>query len=599
MVAAFAAASMSARAAVTMQLDQNEIRQSDTAQLTINASGNGADQITPPVVPGLEFTAVNQSSQIEVINGAMTSTSSVTYEVSAQTPGTYTIPAQDMSGKGLTLRVLPGNAPSVGVSPTGSSPVSSAPILPAPAIGSTVSTPEMLDDGAAFVRMELPKQQLYVGETVPVKIQIGLRAGVQPTLNGLPTLTSDAFTLDKLSDKPEQSQEEINGEPYIILTWESAIAAVKPGNFPLAVTAPVTIEEPTAGLGEGDDSPFGGAFFQNLLGSATKKDLTLTNSSETMHVSALPNQGQPADFSGAVGTFQVSSTITPTRAAAGDPLTLKLQIRGSGGFDRVDSTMLGTLAGWKTYPPTSKFTPADSVGYAGEKDFEQAIIPLHAGQQHVPTLSFSFFNPETRKYEVVRTNPPMVDIAPGSFPSVQGSVAASNEVANSTPATPVGLRPDEVERGVALRTLQPLYFQSGFLIGQAFLALGFLGSGIWLRRRDRLAADQHRVMRREQFKAVDGFLRTMDAAASRQDAAVFFGSARQALQHCLGPRWGMAPAAVTVAEVHSHLNGKGENVRRVFDLADQLAYSSGEDIHADFIAWKTAVHQLVKEVETL
>jgi hypothetical protein len=301
-----------------------------------------------------------------------------------------------------------------------------------------------------------------------------------------------------------------------------------------------------------------------------------------------------------VGNFELSSTITPTSAAAGDPLTLKLQIKGSGGFDRVDTSMLGATSDWKTYPPTSKFVPADSVGYSGEKDFEQAVIPLHAGHQSPPVLSFSFFNPDSRQYETLRSDPPAVDIAPGTTPLAQSPTAVT-PVASTAPAlAPAdGLQPDEVETGSRLRSMQPLYFQPGFLLGQGAMAFGFLAAGIWVRRRDRLAADPNHVRRSQDAKAVEECLSTMDAAAIRQDAPTFFTAARKALQHCFGPRWNIAPEAVTVADIQAHLNGNGENARRVFDLADQLTYSSGEFVEADLPAWKKAVHQFVEHAESL
>jgi hypothetical protein len=596
--AALICAGFPAQAATTMQLDQNEIHQDEAAQLTVSSSGSDGDEISPPVVAGLNFTATNQSSQGEVINGAVTATSSVTYEVTAQQSGNYTIPAENGSGKSLTLRVLPGTAPASSSSLANSSPSST---LPAPVTsGATSNSPEMAANGPAFIRMDLPERPLYVGETVPVKIQIGLRAGTQPTLNGLPTLSADAFTLNKLTDKPQQTEEDIGGQPYVILTWESALSAIKPGDFPLAVTAPVIIEERAAPTDGDDDSMFGSSVFQNLFGAVTKKNLNLASTPVAVHVLALPTQDQPADFSGAVGNFEISSTITPISANAGDPLTLKLQIKGTGSFDRVDSSMLGASSDWKTYPPTSKFLPADSVGYSGEKDFEQAVIPQHAGHQSPPVLSFSFFNPDSRKYETLRSDAPAVDIAPGTTPVAQ-SLAASTPVSSMAPAlVPAdGLQPDEVETGSRLRSMQPLYFQPRFLLGQGALALGFLAAGIWVRRRDRLAADPNQMRRRQDAQAVEEFLGTMDAAAIRRDAPTFFTAARKALQHCFGPRWNIAPEAVTAAEVQAHLNGNGENARRVFDLADQFTYSSADTTEADLHAWKKTVHQFVEHAESL
>ena len=602
-----AAGGLWANAAVTMQLDRDQIHQDETAQLTVNASSTGGDAISPPVVPGLEFSAVDQSTQMEIINGATTETSSITYEVTAQAPGTYTIPTQDSSGKNLTLQVLPGTAPSTASASSGVS--NPSPSLPPPVVnGSNPGTPDAVANGAPFVRMDVPKHQLYVGETVPVTIQIGFPAGAQPTLNGLPTLTADAFTLDKLSDKPDQSQEDINGQPYIIVTWHSALAAIKPGNFPLAVTTPVTIQErvaPTRPSGDGADdsgldSFFNNPFFQNAMGQVVQKNLNLASTSETISVLPLPANGQPANFGGAVGKFEISSAVTPSSAAAGDPMTLRLKIKGTGSFDRVSTSMLSNVAGWKTYPPSAKFVPSDSVGYSGEKDFEQPVIPLNTGRQSLPALSFSFFNPESRQYETVLANTSAVDVSPGTNPVVGSPAVTSPAVASTTAPVPSdGLRSDEVETGAALRTLRPLYFQAGFLLGQGVLALAFIGSGFWLRRRALFAADQGRVKRQLELQAVDGFLAQMDAAANHHDAATFFLSARQALQHCLAWRWNMMPGAVTVAEIDTHLNGSGENVRQVFALADQLAYSDHESIEADFSAWKQTVHQLVKQAETL
>ena len=420
-----------------MQLDRSQIHQDETAQLTVNASGNGGDAISPPVVPGLEFSAVNQSTQVEIINGATTETSSITYEITAQAPGTYTIPTHDSSDKNLTLQVLPGTAPSAATA--SSSAPNPGPSLPAPVVnGSTPGAPDMVANGAAFVRMDVPKHQLYVGETVPVTIQIGLRAGIQPTLNGLPSLTADAFTLDKLSDKPEQSQEEINGQPYVILTWHSALAAIKPGNFPLTVTTPVTIQERVTSTRSSDatDDSFllNDPFFQNFFGQSVQKNLNLNSTPETINVLPLPTNGQPANFGGAVGKFEISSTLTLASVAAGDPMTLRLQIKGSGAFERVSTSMLSDVAGWKTYPPSVKFVPSDSVGYSGEKDFEQAVIPLNPGRQSLPALTFSFFNPESRQYETLLANTSAVDISPGAI-SVAGSPAVTAPAMASTVAS--------------------------------------------------------------------------------------------------------------------------------------------------------------------
>lgn len=608
----FIAATWTARAATTMELDPAQISLGDSAQLTVRTSGNGGDAVNPPHVAGLEFQAVGQSSEIQIINGAMTSTSSVVYEVTAQAPGTYTIPAMGAGARPLTLQVLPsGAARSAPVanqngqnSWSGPSPSLPTPATVAPSAGAT----HMMANGNAFVRMEVPKRDLYVGETVPVDIQVGLRAGLAATLNGLPTLNADAFTLNKLTTKPEQTEEEINGEPFTILTWHSALAAIKPGDFSLAVETPVTVQIRTRPQGlpmDDDNSPFNSSFFQNFFGTVTKKDLTLNNDPVAVKVQALPTAGQPVDFSGAVGKFTVTSELSATTASTGDPLTLRLKISGAGSFDRVNSSMLGNLTGWKTYHPTVKFTPADAVGYGGEKVFEQAVIPMQSGHLTLPALTFTYFNPDTQKYETATAAPTSIEVTPGSGSTVAANSPASASTATTppVPAAPAttadGLRADRVDRETGAATLLPLYFQPGFLLSQALLALGFLASWVWWQLRERAANDPRLLQRREQWQQVTACLKQMKDAAAQRDTGTFFLAARAALQHGLALRWNLDPQAVTETEIKARLNGSSENLRRVFELADEIAYSGHQPASADFKAWDKTVRDAVKDLETV
>ena len=187
---------MAAPPAVTAQLDRADIALGDSAQLNITVSGSGNEAVSPPVVPGLEFVSVGQSSQYQSINGVATSTTSMTYQVIPQRAGTFTIPALSRGSSPLVLRVQPGNGRSRGAAGNNSSASS----LPPPASnGLPAGETSLTQDGSAFARLLLPKRELYVGETVPVDIQVGLRPGLVASLNGLPSLNGDSFTLNKLS----------------------------------------------------------------------------------------------------------------------------------------------------------------------------------------------------------------------------------------------------------------------------------------------------------------------------------------------------------------------------------------------------------------
>src|SRR5581483_11265233 len=243
---------------------------------------------------------------------------------------------------------------------------------------------------------------------------------------------------------------------------------------------------------------------------------------------ALPVQGQPKDFSGAVGAFRVSSEIAPSGAAVGEPQTLRLHVSGVGNFDRVDSAMLDQLEHWKTYPVKSAFTPKDAIGYSGEKVFEQPLIAQVSGEQSIPEIGFSYFNPSTREYERANTQPIKVTIAASLADRSAGALFAARTASDSlvSPLTQ-GLRPDHSRPQREVSELTPLYFQPPFLVVSTALALILAGSSLVVRPNPSSVAS----------KAVARTLARLTSAAQAGDATSFFELARQALVQTFAARW--------------------------------------------------------------
>ena len=96
-------------AQVTATLDSASIALGDAAQLTVSISGGDSTQPELPAVSGLEFTPVGQSSSFESVNGEVTSSVSLTYQVTPDRVGTFTIPSIRLpdggSSQPLTLQV--------------------------------------------------------------------------------------------------------------------------------------------------------------------------------------------------------------------------------------------------------------------------------------------------------------------------------------------------------------------------------------------------------------------------------------------------------------------------------------------------------------
>lgn len=578
----------------------------NSAQLTITSIGSEMPAITPPMVPGLEFLAVGQTQQIQVINGVTSARTTVIYQVVPQQAGVFSIPSALPGAEPVVLTVTKGNGsgpgaygtpPPQGAAPGGLPPGASAQggsgqssTLPADSMRQGAS-------GAAFVRLRLAKHDLYVGEMVPVDIQVGARDGIVASLNGPPTLNGDAFTLSKLPENPTRTTEVVDGKPFIVFTWHTALVAVKPGDLSLTIDMPLTVRvrlpgHPDSSLfnGTGFEDLFNDPAFQNFFGSSTQRDVTVSSSPETFRVLALPTEGRPADFSGAVGQFTVRTELSQDKAAEGDPITLRMRVSGEGDFERASSSMLHDADGWKTYAPTANFKPQDDIGFRGEKIFEQPLISTQTGKRNVPQVTFSWFDPATKRYEQARTDAlpvTITDPAPGSAAANNTSAPAAS--AASEEGAPAW-RPDHPDNGAGRTdTLVPRYFQPAFAVVPPIILMALAIAWLWLRHGEHASAP----VRVEPTLPLDSLESALEGYAAAGDVATFFGTARSALGRVLAAKWGVPAAAVTTEEAIARL-GTDDEVTRLFMLADEATYSALRMTLPEFRQWISVVMRHVQ-----
>jgi hypothetical protein len=584
LVALAAATALADDPLVYATIQPAQILLGESAQFTITNLGDGTNPITMPVVAGLKFEIIARTREVQLINGTMVPSSSIVMRVTPQIAGIFTIPAVTPKAQPLVLQVNAASSAANVPHPDGRV---APPPPPPPPILSGASIPKgvrLTDDGSAYVRLSIPKREVFVGESVPVEIEVGMRSGFVSSLNGLPKLSDDNFALNNLSHQPERTEKLINGEPFVLLTWRSTLAVIKPGAFPLSAEVPLTVKIRTRPKRESSlDDRFGDPFWQNLFGATIPKDINVTSPAQELTVHELPAEGRPADFHGAIGTFSIASDVSPIKADVGDPLTLRMRVTGSGNFDRVDSSMLEHLGQWKTYPPKSSFNTSDPLAFSGMKSFEQPVIATKPGVQELPALTFSYFDPNSRRYETARSAPLSVSISPALADSQEAPRAPTGLPENKYAA---GLRPDHVETA-ATSSLIPLYLQAKFLPVPSIVVLAFAAGWASARRRRGVGEPgSDRIASRTAKRA----LAQMQGAARAGDAVLFFESARTALQSVLATRWQLAPEEITTTEVEGQV-GAENDIHQLFALADEAKYSGRKLNATDFAHWLRVVRR--------
>jgi len=577
---------------ISAAIEPENIGMGEAAILVVQVSGEASGTPSLSPVDGLRFYSMGRSSQYQSINGRVSATTSYLFQVQAERTGEFVIPPVEANINGrtqksspVTLRVAQGTSRH---SMRNAPPPSPQPLQNRPSArnGSDVVKGQLMswEEGKpAFLRVLPRAGRAYVGELLPIEIKAYFHQGVQATLRTLPIIQGGAFACRDLEKKPKQTEEIMDGVPYNVLTWDTAISAVKEGEQPVLaeLNAVLGIPEQSRrrspfGRGLFDDDFFNG-FFQNIREEPVK----LTNPRLKIRVLPLPKMGRPKDFSGAVGEFELSATAAPQDSMVGDPITVKMRITGTGNFDRVSTPVLNVGKDWKSYRPSSSFKAIDGSGYKGEKSFEQAIIPMNLSIKSLPPVTFAYFDTEKEKYITLKTGAIPVTLSASQAQSSVKSNAAENtakaedntDQASAKDSGPNGLAPIHVAMGTTVKSLRPLVENPWFIGAQGF-PVGMIFMGLFFRRRQKKMLNDPGLIHKKQVKQkVTRSIKDMDRAITAHDVTTFFNACRTASQEKLGEIWGQAPHSITLAEIKHRLGDSAPGMAEVFEKADAAAYS--------------------------
>jgi hypothetical protein len=570
LIALFPAASVMA-AEVEAQLDRDSVPAGNGAILTLRVSGGRIEQPKIPAVENFIIDPRGRSQHMQIVNGKTTVSFVYSYVVGSTVPGEYQIPAVEIMIDGekhatqpLKLKVLDSAA---------AQPPAGAPATPA---GGQAGEGEA-DRGEksfGFLTVELAgagRKHAYVGEIAPVIIRAWLPEDSQAQIRSQIQPEAKGFTLHNVSDQPQQSREVRDGKRYLVVTWFGGMSATKAGKLPasLSVDATVAIRDtsapkrPRRRTGGPFDDPFFDDAFDNLNVPMIQKDVTLKSDDQEIEVRALPVEGRPAGFTGAVGEFKFEGVKLPNNWKTGEPQQITARLSGSGNFSLMKAPQPAPADAWKTYPGKDEFSAGDQASFAGSKTFQFSAVPRKGGAQEL-VLAFSYFDPAAEAYKTITSSSQkiqvsgndIVDVEPAAAPSVkEPEKKAPGLVAQHVKMSPQG-------------ALVPLVSRPAFIPLLGFSGLLCVMGGLlaWLRRRrgnpDRRAAAAVEKATREALKAV----------AAAKDATGYFTAARSAIQHRLGALWNQPPQAITLAEVAARMPGDSP-VARFFREADCFEYS--------------------------
>ena len=527
-------------ASFTATLDRESVTVGETATLTLKFEGGTPSSIpSPPALPNLQVSQgfLSQSFNTD-FNGQSASAISQSFTLTPTQPGVYTIPGfqAEVGGQRLTTPPLK---------------------LTAVKAGATAANPG--GDQLAFFKLLVPKKEVYVGEILAVEFQVYVREGVangenilqwfEQQYGGCP-LKAEGVSLFKTAHAQRRRMRAGNAI-YGVATLVTSLSPVKTGTVTIgSMEMNLTLQLPVGNRRRDVFDPFG------MLQQYEQRPVTLSAEPETLTVLPLPTANVPANFNGAVGTFSMSVSAGPTNVAAGDPVTVRIQISGRGALDSLALPVQTAWQDFKTYPPTSKVDTTDALGLQGTKTFEQVVVPQSPDIKALPPVSFSYFDPDQKSYRTL-TQPavPLLVRPGGSAPAPTVAATLRNTPDNPPPVQDIiHIKP---RLGTVAQIGPPLVQQPWFLALQAVPLLAWLSAVVWRRRAELLANNPRLRRRRQVAQAIRQGLVELRQLAAGNKSDDFFATLVRLLQEQLGERLDLPASAITEAVIEERLRPRG------------------------------------------
>jgi hypothetical protein len=252
-----------------------------------------------------------------------------------------------------------------------------------------------------FHALTLP-ETVYVGQQANYEVAVFLNETVRDRLRRNPTFFPPdmqsmlAYDLPVRADPPRR---QVGSHCFDALVYQRALFPLMPGRFAI----------PPAQLVY--SLPLSASFFSREETHELQTDSTVIVAVEP------PTGGRPADFGGAVGDIRVTARVDSGGSRVGDPLLLTVRVSGTGNVKLFPRPTIGIP--WAALVKGDERVQVDTAArkIAGAKEFDWVLTPRIAGELDVPPIRYSYFNPDTRRYETASTGSTRVHIGVGSLAS--------------------------------------------------------------------------------------------------------------------------------------------------------------------------------------
>lgn len=386
----------------TATVDRNQVQVGEQLTLTLTVSGGVGTLPTPklPELPNFSTYSAGRSSNISIINGKISASTSFNYILVPNNEGTYTIPSLKLNYKAKVYRTQPITI-TVGQA-AAPPPPRQGRVQPVPS-PSRRQVPQHVGRDL-FLEGTVDKNKAYVGEQITYTLRFYRR--VRLTQN--PQYKPPELAGFWVEDLPPQRtyRQVINGVEYVVVEIKTALFGLSPGKKTIGralLNCVVAVS--------GRISPFD---FDIDKFFSRGKEINLQSQPVNIEILPLPVAGRPEDFSGAVGDFSLSGVVDKQQVKTNEPINLEVKIAGLGQVKDIGEPEIKIPEDFKLYDSgsSSEISKKDyKVG--GSKTYKKILVPQVAGDYTIAPIEFCFFDPARKVYRRIKTKALKFKILPG------------------------------------------------------------------------------------------------------------------------------------------------------------------------------------------
>jgi BatD DUF11 like domain len=402
-----------AQSAFTASVDKDQVAFGDYFQLTFTFEGSqGGKNFRPPAFNNfMVLSGPNQSTRMQIVNGAVSSSISYTYILQPRDEGKFTIGSASIEAENkkyqsqpITIEVVKGTAQRRSKRSENESPDIRS------QIGNNLMIKAVVD-----------RTKVYQGEQITVSYKVYTRVQIL-SYNVAKSPSFTGFWSEDL-EVPKQIQttnEMVNGKEYAVgLLRKLALFPQRSGTLSLD---PMEIEVTVPIRKQSHD------FFDNFFDNSTPVQYKTATEPVTITVQPLPSENIPAGFTGAVGLYQMETHLDKQDVKTNDAVTLRVKISGQGNLKLLEPPTISFPADLEKFDPKiSNSLSTQGNRIAGSRTFEYLLIPRHSGDQKIPSFTFSYFDTVKQKFVSLRSPEFVLKVQRGSEPESTGVAGINRE----------------------------------------------------------------------------------------------------------------------------------------------------------------------------